>query len=336
MKLSIVTICWNDLKVIRDCLRSIYAGTHSTEFEVIVSDNASTDGSVEFIRQNYPEVHIIENGANLGFGKGNNVGIRASKGELILILNPDTLIHDSALDKWVEFADRHPEAGAFGCRVLNPDGSNQGSARPFPTIWRDWIAALYLRPLAYLSDIFVSDTYSGWKGDTERLIDWQSGCCVMFRGGLLKRLGGFDEQFFYQYEEVDLCHRIWKAGYPIIYTPEVTITHLGGQSVNRFPIKFELERYRNRYRYFYKYFGETGARRCRRVSLAWIRVRQLGYGLIRLAKPTNALNNRMRMYQVAAAWNKRLDPVRFIEHGEEPVINLGPTAPPPNTHVQAI
>ena len=148
MKLSIVTVCWNDRETISECLRSIYAGTRSTEFEVIVSDNGSTDGSAEFIRQNYPQVRVIENGTNFGFSKANNIGINATKGQYILILNPDTIIHDGALDTFVAFADRHPEAGAFGCRVLNPDGSYQNPARPFPTIWRYWIAALYLRPLA--------------------------------------------------------------------------------------------------------------------------------------------------------------------------------------------
>src|SRR5213080_2162859 len=215
MKLSIVIICWNDRKVIGDCLQSIIAGTHTTEFEVIVSDNGSTDGSVEWIRQSFPRVRVVENGANLRFSKANNVGIRASRGELVLILNPDTLIHDGALDTWVEFADRHPEVGAFGCRVLNADGSYQEPARPFPTIWREWVAALYLRRLAHLSDVFISDTYTGWRGDTERSVDWQSGCCVMLRADLLKRLGGFDEQFYYYYEDVDLCRRVWEAGSPI-------------------------------------------------------------------------------------------------------------------------
>lgn len=321
MKLSIVIICWNDLRVIRDCLHSIYAETHSTEFEVIISDNGSSDGSVEFIRKNYPQARVIENGANLGFGKGNNVGIRASSGEYVLILNPDTIIHDKALDKWIAFADRHPEAGAFGCRVLNPDGTYQYPAQPFPTIWRQWIAALYLRPLGYVSNAFVSDTYTGWKGDTERTIDWQCGCCLLFRADLLKRLGGFDEQFFYHYEEVDLCRRVWGARYPILYTPEASITHLGGQSVKRFPIRFVLESYRNRYRFFYKHYGRKGARRCQRVSLAWLRVRQLGYGLAGFVKPTDALKSRMQMYRIAIEWNRRLDPIRFIEAGEEPAID---------------
>ena len=319
MKLSIVILCWNDLKVIGNCLRSIYSGTHATQFEVIVSDNGSTDGTVEFIREAFPGARVIENGANLRFSKGNNVGIQASTGEYVLILNPDTIIHEGTFDRWIDFADKHPEAGGFGCRVLNPDGSYQGSGRPFPTIWREWLAALYLRPLGYLSDIFISDRYVRWKGETERTIDWQSGCCLMVRGELLKQLGGFDEQFQYYYEDLDLCHRVWIAGYPILYTPEVTITHLGGQSTTeRFPIPFELDKYRNRYRYFYKYFGKNGARRCRRTSLAWIRVRQAGYRLIQLLKPSDGLTRRLELYRAAAEWNRLVDPVQLVEKGKEP------------------
>lgn len=320
MTLSIVILCWNDLKVIGDCLRSIYEETHDIDIEVIVSDNGSTDGSLEFISHNYPSVRIVANGINLGFAKGNNVGIALSSGEYVLILNPDTIIHDGALQKWVAFADCHPEAGAFGCRVLNRDGSYQGSARPFPTIRRDWIAALYLRSLAYLSDVFISDTYTGWKGNTERVIDWQSGCCVMIRSNVLKSLGGFDGDFFYHFEEVDLCRRVWDAGYPILYTPTAVITHLGGQSVNRFPIRFELEKYRSRYRYYYKHFGANGARRCRYVVLAWFRVRQLGWSLFGLLSPSEVLNSRLAMYRVTVEWNSQLDPIRFVEDGEEPEV----------------
>src|ERR1700728_1063252 len=98
MKLSIVILCWNDLKVIPDCLRSIYAATKSSDFEVIVSDNGSTDGTLDLIRNTHPQVQIIENGRNLRFAKANNVGIRACRGEYILILNPDTIIHEGTLD----------------------------------------------------------------------------------------------------------------------------------------------------------------------------------------------------------------------------------------------
>jgi len=322
-KLSIVILCWNDLRIIADCLRSIYAHTHSTDFEVIVSDNGSTDGSPEFIRSHFPRVHIVENGVNLRFSKGNNVGIAVASGELILILNPDTLIHEGALDRFVEFADRHPEAGAFGCRVLNADGSYQGPARPFPTIWREWVAALYLRPLGYVSDLFISDVYVGWRGDTERSIDWQSGCCQLFRADLLKRLKGFDERFYYYYEDVDLCHRVWDVGYPILYTPEATITHLWGQSTKiRSRFSFELDKYRNRYRYFHKYYGRTGARRSRRVTLAWLWLRCAGYSCVHLFKPSQATKDRLELYRASIRWNKQVDPVRLVEQGEDPKSNL--------------
>jgi GT2 family glycosyltransferase len=324
VKLSIVILCWNDQKVIVDCLRSIYSGTHSIEFEVIVSDNGSTDGSPDFIRAMFPQVRVIENNANLRFSKGNNVGIQASMGEYILILNPDTLIHEGSLDRWIEFADGHTEAGGFGCRVLNPDGSYQSSARPFPTIWRGWLGALRLGILGYVSDVFTSEEYIQWKGDTERLIDWHSGCCLMVRADLLKRLGGFDEQFQYYYEDVDLCHRIWDAGYPIVFTPEVTITHLGGQSTTeRFPIAFELDKHRNRYRYFYKYFGRRGALHCRRYSLARIRIRQGGYGLVSLVARSDRLRRRLDLYRAAVEWNKHVDPVQLVENGKEPELSQG-------------
>jgi hypothetical protein len=314
-----VILCWNDRNVINDCLHSIFAGTHKADFEVIVSDNGSSDGSPEFIRQSFPGVRVIENRANLRFSKGNNVGIQTSTGEYVLILNPDTLVHEGSLDRWIEFADRHPEAGGFGCRVLNPDGSYQRSARPFPTVWRGWLAALGLGFLGHVSDMFLSDEYVRWKGDTERLIDWQSGCCLMIRSDLLKELGGFDDQFQYYYEDTDLCHRVWDARRSILYTPGVTITHLGGQSTTqRFPIAFELDKYRNRFRYFYKYFGKGGARQCRRFSLARIRVRQIGYGLLSLIRPSEGVKKRLRMYRAAADWNRQIDAIELVETGKEP------------------
>jgi GT2 family glycosyltransferase len=326
MKLSIVILCWNDTKVIGNCISSIFAGTRVTDFEVIVSDNGSSDGTPEFIRRNYPQVRVIENGTNLRFSRGNNVGIASATGDYVLILNPDTVIHEGSLDRWMRFADGHPEAGAFGCRVLNPDGSYQRSGRPFPTIWRSWIGALGMRGIGYISEIFTSDEYLGWNGDTERTIDWQSGCCLLVRGALLKQIGGFDDQFQYYYEDVDLCHRVWDAGFKILFAPDVTITHLGGQSTkDRFPIAFELDKHRNRYRYFYKYFGEIGVCQCRLSSLACIRIRQAGYRLLSIMRPSDRLQRRLELYRAAAEWNQTIDPVQFVTRGAEPALGMQPT-----------
>jgi hypothetical protein len=340
MKLSIAIICWNDLKVILNCLKSIFEETKSVSFEVIVSDNGSTDDSLARIRAEFPQVKIFENGANLGFAKGNNAGIRVAQGEYVVILNPDTIIRDRALDKLVQFADLRPNAGAFGCRVLNPDGSYQNPARPLPTVLGYAVSALGLRWLAGISQAFDSDVYRNWDGHSERTIGFQSGCCVMFRGGLLKQLGGFDERFFYHFEETDLCCRVWEAGSKILFHPGAEITHLGGQSVGRFPIRFALETHRSQYRYFYKHFGKSGVTRIRRILLLHLRVRMLGYRLAKLIKTSEALENRLKMYQVLIQWNQRLDPVRFIENGEEPESGYQPLAPAPkmteNSHEASV
>jgi GT2 family glycosyltransferase len=320
MKLSIIILCWNDLKVITDCLRSIYATTRSDAFEVIVSDNGSTDGSIEFIREKYPQVQLIENGRNLRFAKANNVGIRASHGEYILILNPDTVIHEGALDTMIAFADQHPEAGAFGCRVLNADGSYQVSARPFASLAGELTAGCYLRPLGYLGSWFSSDTYVGWTGETERSVDWVTGCFILARAEVVHRIGGFDEQFFYYYEDMDLCRRIREAGYPIIYTPAATITHLKGQSTNQRlpPVAFALDSQVTRYLYYYKYDGKRGVRLARLISLLSLSLRFVGYGLLQFMRPTEHRRNRLKLLWHLLRWNYEVDPVRLVENGEEP------------------
>jgi GT2 family glycosyltransferase len=326
MKLSIIILCWNDLKVISNCIASIYAGTHSVEFEVIVSDNGSTDGSIEFIRKEFPGVRIIENGVNLRFAKGNNVGIAASRGEYVLILNPDTIIAEGTLQSMVAYADRHREAGAFGCRILNPNGTFQGGIRPLPNIRSEWCWALGLGGLARFSDWFHAGEYTGWKGDTERTVGWLAGCFILIRADLIKRLRGFDEQFFYYYEDTDLCRRVWEAGYPILYTPDFTITHLGGQStINRFtPISFALDAAVTRYLYYYKCYGMKGIRSCRRAFLVSALLRRAAFGWLQLVRPTEAGRKKLELLRALFDWNYRIDLVRLVEKGEEPELDIKP------------
>ncbi len=324
MKLSIVILCWNDQKVIRDCLASIYKEMRETEFEVIVADNGSTDGSIEMIRREFPQARLIENGRNLRFAKGNNAGIAESLGEYVLILNPDTIIHDGALDKVVAFADRHPEGGAFGCKVTFADGSFQRCMRPLPTPRSEWCAALGLGRLAGLASWLHAGEYTGWRGDNERTVGWLAGCFILVRGDLLRRLGGFDPQFFYYFEDTDLCQRIWRAGYKVLYTPEATITHLAGQSTNkRFkPLGFALDAQVTRYLYFYKYYGAKGARSCRRAALTWLLVRRSGYVLMQMLTPNERRKNRAELLRYMYDWNRRVDPVRLAEKGEEPELRI--------------
>jgi GT2 family glycosyltransferase len=271
----------------------------------------------------------VENGANLGFAKGNNAGIRVTTGEYVLILNPDTIIRSRALDKLIRYADQHPDAGAFGCRILNPDGSLQISARPQPTVLREFLSAAGLRWLGRFSSRFLADVYVDCDFKAEREIDWHSGCCVLVRGDLLKRLDGFDERFFYHFEETDLCLRVRKSGASIRFYPDAEVTHLGGQSVGRFPIRFALETYRSRYRYFYKHYGPKATRQIRHIALLRLGLRQALYGCLRLFKSDERLENRLAMYRIVRKWNQQLDPIRFIETGSEPDLGYAPLAPAP-------
>ena len=127
-----------------------------------------------------------------------------------------------------------------------------------------------------------------------------------------------------------------KAGKKVLYTPDVVITHLGGQSVGRFPTRFELEKYRNRYRYFHKHYGLKGLKQCQTISVLHLRLRQLGYGLVGLFKKSEAAKNRMEMLRVVTNWNKQLDPVRFIESGQEPQSGFEPLAPAPKIAIAAV
>ena len=338
MKLSIVILCWNDQAVIHDAIRSIYEETHNVDFEVIVSDNGSAEGCVEGIRKAfpYPNLRVVENKANLGFSRGNNAGIAVAEGEYILILNPDTIMHDRALDNLVAFADQHPEAGAFGCRAVYPDGRYQTTAMLAPTLGRLWIHAFGLHRLGRFIPPLRSRAYYGWNGDTEQEVDWQSGCCVMFRAKLLKALGGFDPRFFYHCEEVDLCRRVWETGHKVLFTPQAQITHIGGQSVKRTRIRSDLETHRSFYKYFHKHYGEKVAVQVRYPILV-ILLRH--WAITRLAsvlRPSDANRVIAESLAIQIKWNYQLDPVRFVKDHEEPNLGFAPMGDPGPPTLQTI
>lgn len=317
LKLSIVIICWNDRAVLEACLHSLYQDNSSTDFEVIISDNDSTDDSLSWLEENYPQARIVRNGANLGFSRGNNAGFaHVGESTYTLFLNPDTIFHPNNLDQWIPYADQHPEAGAFGCRVDNPDGTLQSSGYNFPT------NSIYFRMACRPTDIRCLLPLSL----DAREIDWQSGCCIMVRTKLFRELSGFDDRFFYHYEEVDLCLRIHQAGFKILFSPDIGITHLGGQSVGRSPTRFQIETYRSRYRYFYKHFGAFSTRCTRWVLLFEFYRQYWGSGIKNLLRLPRSSPERRESLRIARVWNLRLDPVRFNQTGEEPDVGMPPLA----------
>ncbi|MGE0701448.1 MAG: glycosyltransferase family 2 protein [Hyphomicrobiaceae bacterium] len=228
---SILIVSYNTRDMTLACLESIAAETRDVTFEVIVVDNGSTDGSPEAIAAHPIGATLLRPGRNLGFGRGNNLAAREAKGELLLLLNPDTIVRDRAIDRLVAFARRRPEAMIWGGRTVFADGRlNPASAWGRMTPWRLFCRAAGLTGIAAGSSTLNGEAIGGWARDTEREVDIVSGCFLMLSVAFWRRLGGFDPVFFMYGEEADLCLRARVLGARPAVTPEATIVHHGGAS----------------------------------------------------------------------------------------------------------
>ncbi len=232
-EVSVVVVNWNTQDILRDCLRSIYEQCGEIDIEVIVIDNASTDGSVEMVKKDFPQVTLIENSQNRGFSAANNQGIDISKGRYVLLLNSDTVVLDNAIAKTAAFADSHPEAAVVGCRVLNPGRTLQPTCFMFPSILNMLLSSTYLYKLFPKNKFFGRERMTWWNRNDIREVDVVTGCFMLVRQDAIKKVGSMDEQFFMYGEETDWCYRFKQAGWKILFTPCAEIIHLGGQSAQK-------------------------------------------------------------------------------------------------------
>ena len=173
---SIIIVSWNTEEILRNCLKSVYEDGGDVAFEVIVIDNASSDGSAEMIRKNFPQVVLIENSENRGFAAANNQGITIAKGRYVLLLNSDTIVLDKAIEKTLSFADAHRESGIVGCRVLNPDKTLQPTCFMFPSVLNMLLSTTYLYKLFPKSRFFGRERMTWWDRSDTRQVDVATGC----------------------------------------------------------------------------------------------------------------------------------------------------------------
>jgi GT2 family glycosyltransferase len=230
-ELSILMVNWNTREMTLACLRSVYAQTHDTPFELIMVDNGSADGSAEAIAAAFPQVRLIAEAVNHGFAKANNIAAEQARGEYLLLLNTDTVVLDGAIDKLVAFARAHPDAGIWGGRTQFADGRlNPTSVWGKITPWSAVSFASGLRGLLRRFEAFNPEGLGAWQRDSERRVDIVSGCFLMIERAFWNRLGGFDRRFFMYGEEADLCARARAAGARPLMTPSACIIHYGGAS----------------------------------------------------------------------------------------------------------
>jgi len=237
--LSIVIVSYNTKELLLNCLYSLKKVVNETSFETLISDNGSTDGT-ELALQNKEfdnlSLKFIKNKRNLGFSKGNNVARKIARGKYILFLNPDTLVHPGALAKSIEYLQKDARVGALTCKVQLPDGTlDKDTRRRFPTPWIALTHFGYLDRLFKGSTVFDRYWYSSVPDTTTHEVEAIQGAFFLSPKSVLDEVKWFDEDYFLDGEDIDLCYKIWKKGYTIVYYHEVSITHIkkGSKSKNK-------------------------------------------------------------------------------------------------------
>ncbi len=275
---AIILVNWNTRDLLRQALRSVreHAGM---PVHVIVVDNASSDGSPEMVRAEFPEATLIANPDNRGFGQANNQGFAASREPFILLLNSDAELTPGALPALVAELERHAEAGAVGGRLVYPDGRFQASFNRFPRLWHEALA------LAGLARYVLGTHYpSASEAQSRQLcpVDWVGGAAMLLRRRALHALGGsmgFDPDYHMYSEEMDLCRRLHGAGWPIRYTPSAVFIHHAGQSTGQRPLAQPLLLWESRLRYYRKHHPVYQARLLATMIRAGYRIRAIAWGM---------------------------------------------------------
>ncbi len=253
MDSTVAIVNYNAEVELARCLTSLLASSGLGSFEILVADNASTDGSLHMLETRFPGVRVFRSVENVGFARASNLCWREARSSLVLFLNSDTLVPEGALGGLVEIARARPEVGVVGPRLRYEDGAIQMSfgktlglgAELMQKCWN----AGYRRGRGPLRGA-VEKEYA-----RERSVDWVSGACLLTRRDLLETVSGFDENFFMYSEDVDLCLRIRALGATVLYTPDVEVVHLLGRSASRNRERVLFESHRSRLYFYQKHYG---------------------------------------------------------------------------------
>ncbi len=256
MKLSVIIVNWNTRDLTLQSLRTLYEHAPACEFEVLLIDNDSSDDSVEHIKKEFPQVMLVENDDNLGFGKANNQGMRMAKGEYIFLLNSDVIVLEGGVQKLVDYLDTHPDATMVGPRLLNEDRTFQlACRRSLPNPLNSF---LYLFGI---SKIIKSKKIASYKKEYDdptvtEPVEGISGAAMMFRRVVFEKTGGFDETFFMYGEDLDLCKQVQDNGWKTVYVADAQIVHLGGGSSAKRRTQSLINFYESMWIYYKKHYGQ--------------------------------------------------------------------------------
>jgi hypothetical protein len=289
---SVVVVTYDALPWIERCLASVRGE------ETIIVDNGSTDGTLDVVRERFPDVRVLER-ENRGLAAGWNAGMDATSGRYFLLLNADAWVTAGSLERLVAFADAHPRAAIVAPRLLNTDGSLQRSVRGFPTLWRLATEYLFLRKLAPRSRLLNAFYAGGFDHDQVREAEFVMGACMLVRREAVEEVGPLDESFFLFSEETDWCYRFVRAGWQVLFFPGAECVHVGAAAHGGRMLRENL---RGHLRFLAKHRGDSYAERSRRL-LSWSLA--LRGRLFR--------GERGRMYRDAAAWLRSARVAELLE-----------------------
>jgi N-acetylglucosaminyl-diphospho-decaprenol L-rhamnosyltransferase len=276
LDLSVVIVSWNVRQLLAACLDSLAADLARSQLagEVIVVDNGSRDGTVELVRARYPWVQLIALAENRGFAAANNIGIARSRGQAILLLNPDTELRPGALAWLWRALWAAPHVGLVGARLLNTDGSLQSTGYRFPGYVQNLLDFFPLHPRLIGSRL--NGRFGPGDGLSPFAIDHPLGACMLVRRTVVEQVGGLDEGYWYYSEEIDWCRRIRAAGWTILTAPAALVVHHAGGSTRQVARESFLQLHRSRARYFGRWHGPLVVRRLARLAelaAAWTALR---------------------------------------------------------------
>lgn len=292
---SVVIVSWNAKAFLAQCLASLTERACAYPMEVIVVDNASSDGSAEMVEREFPQVRLIRSESNLGFARGNNRGIRESRGQYICLINSDVEVRPDCITRLVNYCEAHPEVGMVGPRIMGGDGKLQRSCRGFPTVWNMFCRALALDAIFPRCRWFGGYLLPYWDHNAERPVDILSGCFWTVRRTALESVGLLDESFFMYGEDMDWCKRFWAKGWPLVFVPDAEAVHYGGASSAGAPVRFFIEKQRADLQYWRKHHSWV-ARQCYfGVAFVYHSLRVVGYALAWLASRGGAVEWRFKM-----------------------------------------
>ena len=257
--LSIIIVTWNGKRYALECLESIHAHPPKVPIEIIVVDNASTDGTPDAIRTQFPDVNVVENQANLGFAKANNSGVALSRGQYVCLINSDVVVFAGCLDRMLALMQANPDTGIAGPKMICPDGSTGLSVMRLPTVWNTFCAAVALNSIFPNSRVVGGFSVRSDALGTVQDVQVVTGWFWIASRKALEQVGGLDERFFMYGEDIDWCHRFRQAGWRVVFCGEAAALHYGGASSADAPARSYVEMRRANRQYFQKHHGRLGA-----------------------------------------------------------------------------